>query len=177
NQEKIDESIPAGYNTFTYGYEKAIERSRKETSVKKFVSEGFKSVLDVWMGAAPVVMACRLVALVVAESTSFLQWLGVPFIPILELMQVPEAKEASQTILIGFEDMFLPAIIGSSIASEMTRFVIGALSVTKLIFMSEVGGLLLGSKVPVTFKDLIAIFLLRTIITLPVIVLLAHLFF
>lgn len=177
NQEKIDESIPAGYNTFTYGYEKAIERSRQETSVKKFVSEGFKNVLDMWMGVAPVVMAFGLVALVVAEFTSFFQWLGVPFIPILELMQVPEAKEASQTILIGFADMFLPAIIGSSIASEMTRFVIGALSVTQLIYMSEVGGLLLGSKIPVNFKDLVVIFLLRTIITLPVIVLLAHLIF
>src|SRR5699024_2931095 len=177
NQEKIDESIPAGYNTFTYGYEKAIERSRQETSVKKFVSEGFKNVLDMWMGVAPVVMAFGLVALVVAEFTSFFQWLGVPFIPILELMQVPEAKEASQTILIGFADMFLPAIIGSSIASEMTRFVIGALSVTQLIYMSEVGGLLLGSKIPVNFRDLVVIFLLRTIITLPVIVLRAHLVF
>ena len=130
-----------------------------------------------WMGVAPVVMAFGLIALMIAEGTPFFQWLGIPFIPILEWMQVPEAAEASQTILIGFADMFLPAIIGSSIASEMTRFIIGALSITQLIYMSEVGGLLLGSKVPVSFKDLAIIFLLRTIITLPVIVLLAHLFF
>lgn len=176
-QEKMDESIPKGYSTLSYGYEKAIERSRKEKSVANFISEGAKNVLDMWMGVAPVVMAFGLVALVVAEFTSFFQWLGLPFIPLLELMQVPEAAEASQTILIGFADMFLPAIIGSSITSEMTRFIIGTLSVTQLIYMSEVGGLLLGSKVPVTFRDLVVIFLLRTIITLPIIVLLAHIFF
>lgn len=176
-QNKQDETIPSGYNAFSYGYEKALQRGRQETSLKQFMSDGAKNVLDMWMGVAPVVMAFGLVALVIAENTAIFQWLGLPFIPLLEIMQVPEAAEASQTILIGFADMFLPAIIGSSIASEMTRFIIGVLSVTQLIYMSEVGGLLLGSKVPVTFKDLIAIFLLRTIITLPVIVLLAHLFF
>jgi len=59
----------------------------------------------------------------------------------------------------------------------MTRFIIAALSVTQLIYMSEVGGLLLGSKVPVSFKDLVAIFLLRTLITLPIIIFIAHILF
>ena len=43
--------------------------------------------------------------------------------------------------------------------------------------MSEVGGLLLGSKIPVTFLDLVLIFLVRTLITLPVIVLCANFIF
>ncbi|MDY0407966.1 YjiH family protein [Virgibacillus soli] len=176
-KEKVDESIPEGYNAFSYGYKKALERGKQETSIKKFFKEGIQNVLDMWMGVAPVVMAFGLIALVIAEYTPLFQWLGLPFIPILELMQVPEAAEASKTILIGFADMFLPAIVGSSIVSEMTRFIVAALSVTQLIYMSEVGGLLLGSKVPVSFKDLAVIFLLRTVITLPVIVLIAHILF
>jgi len=176
-QDKIDESIPEGYTIVSYGYKQALTRGKKETSFVKFIKEGVQNVLDMWMGVAPVVMSFGLIALVIAEYTPLFQWLGMPFIPFLELMKVPEAKEASQTILIGFADMFLPAILGSSIASEMTRFIIGALSVTQLIYMSEVGGVLLGSKVPVSFKDLVVIFLLRTIITLPVIVLIAHLIF
>lgn len=59
----------------------------------------------------------------------------------------------------------------------MTRFIIACLSVTQLIYMSEVGGLLLGSKIPVTFVDLVLIFIVRTLITLPVIVLCAHFIF
>ncbi|SET75628.1 nucleoside recognition GATE domain-containing membrane protein YjiH [Oceanobacillus limi] len=173
----IEEEVPAEHNTFTFGYQKAIERSKKETSITKFFKDGGQNVLDMWMGVAPVVMAFGLIALIIAENTPVFAWLGMPFIPILELLQVPFAEEASQTILIGFADMFLPAIIGASIEAEITRFIIAALSVTQLIYMSEVGGLLLGSKVPVSFKDLIVIFLLRTIITLPVIVGIAHLLF
>jgi nucleoside recognition membrane protein YjiH len=177
NESKLNESIPTGHNALTYGYEKAIDRAKKENSLYQFFKEGAQNVLDMWMGVAPVVMALGLVALMIAEYTPLFQWLGVPFIPLLELMQVPYAAEASETILIGFADMFLPSVIGASIPAEMTRFIVAALSVTQLIYMSEVGGLLLGSKVPVSFKDLVIIFLLRTLITLPVIVLIAHILF
>ena len=59
----------------------------------------------------------------------------------------------------------------------MTRFVIAAMSVTQLIYMSEVGALLLGSKIPVNILELFIIFILRTLITLPVIAGVAHLIF
>jgi len=171
------EDIPADYNIVTYGYEKALERSSKQKSVYRFFKEGGQNILDMWMGVAPVVMAFGLAALIIAENTPLFQWLGMPFIPLLELMQVPFAQEASETILIGFADMFLPAVFASGIEAEMTRFIVAALSVTQLIFMSETGGFLLGSKIPVNFKDLVLIFLLRTIITLPIIILIAHIIF
>ena len=59
----------------------------------------------------------------------------------------------------------------------MTIFIVACVSVTQLVYMSEVGGLLLGSKIPVNLKDLILIFLERTLVTLPVIVLIANLLF
>lgn len=172
-----DEETPPTENYFTVGYKKALERAKQETSIYRFFKEGFQNILDMWMGVAPIVMAFGLIALIIAEYTPFFSWIGMPFIPILELLQIPYAKEASETILIGFADMFLPAIIGASIEAEITRFVIAALSVTQLIYMSEVGGLLLGSKVPVSFLDLVVIFLLRTVITLPIIALMAHIIF
>ncbi|MDF4534883.1 YjiH family protein, partial [Vibrio parahaemolyticus] len=56
-------------------------------------------------------------------------------------------------------------------------FVIAAMSVTQLIYMSEVGALLLGSRIPVNIVALFVIFILRTVITLPVIAAVAHLLF
>ncbi|WP_226581548.1 YjiH family protein [Halobacillus litoralis] len=172
-----NEEIPEHHNVFSYGYAKAVERGSKSTGPVEFIKQGMQNILDMWMGVAPIVMALGTIALVIAEFTPFFTWIGMPFIPLLELMQVPYAQEASETILVGFADMFLPAIIGASIESEMTRFIIASLSVTQLIYMSEVGGLLLGSKVPVNMKDLFIIFLERTIITLPIITLIAHFLF
>jgi nucleoside recognition membrane protein YjiH len=171
------EVIPDGYTRFGYGYEQAVIQAKNNNSVTKFFQDGIKNVLDMWMGVAPIVMAMGTLALIVAENTPFFEWIGTPLIPLLELMQIPEAAAASQSILVGFADMFLPAIFASGIESELTRFVIACLSVTQLIYMSEVGGLLLGSKIPVNFKDLVLVFLLRTIVTLPIIVIAAHLIF
>ncbi|MTH55590.1 YjiH family protein [Bacillus mangrovi] len=173
----LSEDIPAGYSRFGWGLKMAAERAEKSTGIKGFLKDGGKNVLDMWMGVAPIVMALGTIALIIAEFTPVFKWLGLPFIPLLQLLQIPEAAAASQTIMVGFADMFLPTIIGSDIESDLTRFVIAALSVTQLIYMSEVGGLLLGSKIPVSFWELFIIFLQRTLITLPVIVLAAHLLF
>ena len=170
-------NIPQGYTLASWGFAKAIEKARSNRSISDFLVSGVKNILDMWMGVAPIVMALGTIALVIAEYTPFFKWLGMPFIPLLEIMQVPEARAASETLVVGFADMFLPSLLGADIQSEMTRFIIASVSVAQLIYMSEVGGLLLGSKIPVSFLDLVIIFILRTLIVLPVIVLAAHFIF
>lgn len=172
-----ESKIPKGHSSLSWGISQALEKAKNNLGVRHFFISGIKNVFDMWMGVAPIVMAIGTIGLIIAEYTPIFQWLGLPFIPILELFQVPEAKAASQTLVVGFADMFLPSVIGASIESEMTRFIIASVSVTQLIYMSEVGGLLLGSKIPISFWELIVIFLQRTLITLPIITIAAHFIF
>lgn len=176
-KQKDLEIIPKGYTSFSYGIEKAVNKASKYEGSSSFIKQGIQNILDMWLGVVPVVMAMGTLALIIAEYTPLFQWLGLPFIPILNLLQVPEAAAASETLVVGFADMFLPSVIGSSIESEMTRFIVACVSVTQLIYMSEVGGLLLGSKIPVSIRDLLIIFLERTLITLPIVVGIAHIIF
>ncbi|QQL46151.1 YjiH family protein [Sulfuriroseicoccus oceanibius] len=169
--------VPAGKSRFGWGLDLALQRAGQVTSVRSVILDGLRNVVDMIFGVLPVVMGLGTVALVIAEYTPIFDWLGRPFIPFLELLQIPDASAASTTMVVGFADMFIPAILASSIESEMTRFVIAAMSVTQLIYMSEVGALLLGSKIPVNVFELIVIFLLRTLVTLPVIAGVAHIIF
>ncbi|WP_338752104.1 YjiH family protein [Bacillus sp. FJAT-52991] len=171
-----EEKVPEGFSPISYGFNQAVVQAQKNKPAQ-VVKDGIQNVIDMLLGVAPVVMALGTIALVIAENTPVFQWLGIPFIPLLELLQIPFASEASETIMVGFADMFLPSVIGSGIESELTRFVIACLSVSQLVYMSEVGGLILGTKIPVSFKDLILIFLLRTLISLPIIAGVAHLIF
>ena len=177
NDDKDHETIPEGKTLFTYSLHKAVQKADDSPSFSSFLKDGSKNVLDMWIGILPIVMAIGTMGLIVAEETPGFDYLGMPFIPLLELLNIPFAQEMSKTIMVGFADMFLPAIIGSSIESELTRFVIACLSVSQLIYMSEVGGLILGTKIPVSFFQLLIIFLLRTIISLPIIALCAHVIF
>lgn len=174
---KAEVGIPEGTTPVKWGLKQALAKSRTSTGVVGTAKEGFQNVLDMWLGVLPIVMTIGTVALIIAEYTPFFAILGKPFEPILALMQIPEADAAAQTMVVGFADMFLPAVIGSGIESELTRFVIACISVTQLIYMSELGGLLLGSKLPLNLKDLIIIFLLRTIITLPIAAIVGHILF
>lgn len=177
-EQKDDETIPNGHTSISWGYNKAIVKAENNPGAKAFLIDGVKNVLDMWLGVLPVVMAFATIALIIAEYTSVFQILGLPFIPFLNLLQVPEAIAASQTLVVGFADMLLPSVLAAnSITSDMTKFIVACTSVSQLIYMSEVGGVLLGSKIPVSLKHLLIIFVERTLITLPVIVLIANIIF
>ncbi len=173
-----EEKLPEGYSTVSHGLENALAKANANRSFTKTVGEGLKNVLDMWIGVIPVVMAFGTIALILAEYTSVFTILGKPFEPILALLNIPEAADAAQLMVVGFTDMFLPVILADGlITSELTLFVVATISVTQLIFLAEVGGLLLGSKIPVNFFDLVMIFLLRTLIALPIVAGVAHLLF
>ena len=155
-----------------------MKRVEGHQGVGQFIENGLKNAVGMWFGVLPTVMAIGTLALLLANNTPIFEILGKPFMPLLELLQVPEAAEASKTMIVGFTDMFTPSIIAAErITSAMTRFIIAVVSVTQLIYLSEVGGLILGSKLPVKLWELFVIFLERTIISLLIVCPLAHLIF
>ncbi|MFC6673902.1 YjiH family protein [Marinobacterium aestuariivivens] len=172
--KQIREELPNGHSLFSWGLEQAVRRAATAPSAGALGKSCLLNVTDIWFGLLPLVMAIGTVSLALTEYTPIFTWLSYPFIPLLELLQLPEAHAAAPTMLVGFADMFLPAVLGKGIESELTRFVIASVSLTQLIYMSEVGVLLLKSKIPLNLLELFAIFILRTLITLPIIALIAH---
>ena len=171
------EDIPQGKSSFEYGLSLALDKAENSPGIREFFKEGFENVVEMWFGTLPVILAMGTIALIIAEYTPMFKILGMPFIPVYNLLGVPEAAAASQTVIVGFADMFLPSVIAAGFESEMTKFVVAATSVTQLIYMSEIGSIIMGSKIPVSLKDLFIIFIERTIVTLPVIALFAHMLF
>ncbi|GAA4883955.1 YjiH family protein [Ferrimonas pelagia] len=172
-----DELVPEGMSATRYGYQLALQRASQVKSLGSVAKQGLHTALDMVIGVLPVVMAVGTIGLVIAEATPLFAWLGAPFVPVLELLAVPQAGEAAQAVMVGFTDMFVPSILVTGLESDMTRFIIAALSVTQLIFMSETGSVILSSKIPLNIFELIAVFILRTLVTLPIIVGVAHLVF
>lgn len=176
-KKDITENVPKGFSNAKWGVYMAANRAQESGHIKGFVKNGIKTVLDMWLGVMPVIMAFGGIALIIAEYTPVFEWLGIPFIPLLKLLRIPYAKEASTTMVVGFTDMFLPSVIGASIQSELTKFVIAGVSITQLIYLSEVGAVILGSHIPITFGELFIIFLERTLITLPILAIAGHIIF
>ena len=175
----MPETLPEGYTgSVDYGISLAVKRVDEHRGVAQFLENGVKNACGMWFGVLPVVMCIGTLALVLATYTPIFAICGMPFVPLLELLQVPEAAAVSQTMVVGFTDMFTPSIIAAGIITDpMARFIVAVISVTQLIYLSEVGGLILGSKIPVNIVELFILFLERTIISLLIVAPLAHLIF
>ena len=93
----------------------------------------------------------------------------------LKLLGVPEAFAAAPATLVGFTDMFIPALLSVGLTSVKTKFIIGVLSLVQIIYLTEVGTIIIKSEIPLNFWKLLVIFLERTIVALPLIVLFANL--
>jgi len=175
----MGENLPEGFaSSFEYGLHLAKARVAEFRGLGQFVENGLKNAAGMWFGVLPVVMCIGTLSLVLANNTTIFETLGKPFLPLLNLLDIPQAAEASKTMIVGFTDMFTPSIIAAeSIAEPMTRFIVAVISVTQLIYLSEVGGLVLGSAIPINIGELFVIFLERTIISLLIAAPAAHLIF
>ena len=71
----------------------------------------------------------------------------------------------------GFADNYLPVILGKDIASVASRFIIAAMSILQIVFMSEIASLLTSTQVIKNFKDVLLVFIIRTFVALPFVIL------
>lgn len=174
-----NENISENYSSSVkYGLDLAIKRAESHKGIGEFLKNGIENAFGMWFSVMPIVMIIGTASLVLANNTQIFEILGKPFLPLLNFLKVPESLAASKTMIVGFSDMFTPSIIAAStIQSQMTKFIVATISVTQLIYLSEVGGLILASSIPVNLFELFVIFIERTIISLLIVAPIAHLLF
>lgn len=176
---RMPEAIPEGFaNSRAYGMDLAMRRVQKHKGIAEFLENGTKNMASMWFGVLPTVMSIGTVALMVANTTPIFEYMGIPFRPLLAMLQVPDVNAAASTMIIGFVDMFTPSILisGAGVCA-MTKFIVAVVSVTQVIYLSEIGGLIMASKLPVNLIELFVIFLERTIISLLIVCPIAHIIF
>lgn len=123
----------------------------------------------------PIVVAWGTAALILATYTPLFDWVSYPMGMYLKVLGVEEAFAVAPATLVGFTDMFIPALLITGIESVKTKFVIGVLSLVQIIYLTEVGTIVIKSEIPLNLWKLFLIFLERTLIAIPLIVLFVNL--
>lgn len=116
--------------------------------------------------------------LTIVYFTEFFQIIGRPIGYFLQLFKLPNAFDIAPSVLIGIVEVSLPSIlITGKVIAEQSAFFVVLLSIVQIIFFSEAGNAILSSKLPMTFLDLILIFIVRTLVAIPIVVLISHLIY
>ena len=167
--KQIDEEVEAGGSRFKKALALASTRAEKTTATDVLQS-GWKFYVSVFMDLIPVITAWGIIAMAIEGYTDIFDWISAPMGLLLTLLRVPEAFDFASTTLVGFVDMYIPALMLGN-APFQTRFILGALSIVQIIYMAETGILIIRSKIPLGIGKLFLIFMIRTLLGLPLIVL------
>lgn len=172
-QDRIPRKIE---HRFDAAVKAGIERA-KELNFKVFMYTLWSAVTFTQKIVAYVV-SIAIIALLLAEHTPIFTWLGAPIVPILKLLQMPNAAEIAPATLVGISEIALPVIMisGKGVAVESVFFIV-VLSSVQIIFFTESANAMLESAIPVTVLDLIICFFVRTIIAIPLLAIVCHLLF
>ena len=158
-----------------YAVELSCARAEKFTA-KTVLFGGLEVVMGMLFDLIPIVLSWGTVALIIATYTPVFDILSYPMGLFLQLLGVEEAFAVAPATLVGFTDMFIPALLIGGIESVKTKFIIGVLSLVQIIYLTEVGAIIIKSEIPLNLWKLFLLFLERTIIAIPLIVLFANLF-
>ncbi|MEG2184599.1 MAG: YjiH family protein [Cloacibacillus sp.] len=164
-KQRIGDDIPAGYTLGEWGLKLAMERSSKQTTAMT-VDSGVKTFVSLVVSTMPLVVAWGTVVLIIANNTPVFQVLSMPFAWCLSLMRIPEANQVAPAFLLAYADQFLAAVVGSGRTAVAAKFMCACISGTGLIYMTEVGVLILQSSIPLGFWKLTGIYFIRAVLSI-----------
>lgn len=166
NEEKGDQ-----YTLLQWALQEAVLRAAAAPAPHRLFVGGVQSALVTLakvIGPSLAIVTASSILVFHSPAMEVLSW---PIYQLLDGVGVPEAHKVAPGVIGGFLEMLIPSLVAAGVDSELMRFVLAGLSVSQLIYMSEVGVLILRSKLPLSFFNLVQIFLLRTVILFPLLLL------
>lgn len=167
-QPEIREEIPQGMSKSRWALQCAVEKA-DEMTVKKFLVKGVQTIASVWFDVLPMVMFVAATGMITNEYTPVFKILTIPFVPLLNLMGFAEAEVAAPMLLTGFLDQFLPVAMAGAITAIDTRFFVFCMAIAQIIYLSEIGVMMIRSKLDFNLGKIFLVFLERTLLSMPII--------
>lgn len=167
--------VPKDKTVLAHAYESAIYEAGK-ADIIEVIKHSFGGIVNIYVGFLPIIMLVGTFSLVIAEHTGFFTLISAPLVPLYTLMGYSKevASMMAPASVVGFADMYLPSLFIAESASEASRFFIGVLAFTQLVFMSETGMVLVKSKIGLNIWDVIKVFVYRTFLSFPILLMITR---
>ncbi len=91
-------------------------------------------------------------------------------------MKIPDPMIASKAISLEIAEMFLPALLVKGAGHIITRYVIGVVSISAILFFSALIPCILSTEIPLKIREMVIIWIERTILTIVIAGATAHIF-
>lgn len=162
------------------GCVRAVKRAYVAKGVKTDVTASILDSLLVLPQVLAMLSAIGVSGLILARYTPIFKWIGYIFYPLLKICQIPDAAQIAPSLPVGIAEMFLPVLVMMGQAVKISveaRAFITLVSICQIIFFSETATVMLATKSPIKFWEIIVCFLERTVIAMLLATPVVHLLF
>lgn len=168
--EDIKNEPKYGKGMIKKGVDRATKRAYYSESLFKSIKDSLVDGFKVLPKVVSLLCVIGILSMIIAKHTPVFEWLGYLFLPILKICQVPDANAIAACMPVGITEMFIPTLIiadQANVISEAARAFVVMVSTVQVIFFAESIVVMKSTGIPVSLKQLIILFIERTIIAIP----------
>lgn len=171
NGQEGEQEVAIEGSRLKTAYAEAMKQNALTPSLVKNVWDNLKDGLEMTVGILPSILSIGFLGLIVANYTPFIDWLGYIFYPFIYIFPIADQAVLAKASAISIVEMFLPSLLVTK-AAMSTKFVVGVVSVSAIIFFSALVPCILATEIKIPVWKLIIIWFLRValslLITIPV---------
>ncbi|MFB9887946.1 YjiH family protein [Balneatrix alpica] len=142
-----------------------LQVAEKAPPLWQSVALNLKEGVVMAIAILPSILSIGLLGLLVAKYTPVFDWLGYLFYPFAWLAQLPDPLAIGKASATGLAEMFLPALLMAQ-ADVVSRFVIGVVSVSSILFFSATIPCVLSTEIPLSVRQMVVIWFQRTALSI-----------
>jgi len=163
--ENGDPEVIVKKNRFSVAFNEAMKVSHNSGTIMQNIWSNLKDGINMVSNILPTIMSIGLLGLLLATYTPVFDIIGYIFYPFTALMQLPEAMLTAKALAVGIAEMFLPAGIIAN-GPMISKYVVAVCSVSSILFFSASIPCILSTEIPVSIKELVIIWVERTILSI-----------
>lgn len=154
-------------------WREALQTAENAPNLWQSVKDNVKDGLVMAMGILPTIMSIGLIGLWLVNHTPIFDYAAYLFVPLTYVLQMAEPLIVAKAAVINLIDMFLPSLVAVDSALE-TRFIVGTLSISAILFFSALIPCILSTEIPISLGKMIAVWFVRTVLTLIIVTPIAY---
>ena len=145
------------------------------TSSPKAAWKGLLDGLELTATIMGTVVAIGTGVLVLYNYSSVFQLVSTPLEPVIAAFGIPDAGVVASALIIGFADLYVGTLTAVGLAAPAQFFVLLVVS-GQILFLAAPAPMIMDmfEDIPVRFRDVVAIFVTRTLVLIPVSAVLTH---
>ncbi|ELY50921.1 YjiH family protein [Natronolimnohabitans innermongolicus] len=160
---------------FRFAFNEGVRTAKEGDSILRSAVVGFIDGVKLSGMIIGTVLTIAMAVLIIEENSAAFEYLAAPFVPLMTILGIPDPEAAAVGIILGGAEYFIGAIYVVE-ADLMTKVFVVIVTSAQAIFFAASAPMMVDmfDDIPMRFRDLLLLLILRTALLIPIAAVLTH---